>query len=142
MFAVYIPPLILRTIEPKKLLTIVFYDSILNKFPVLYCKDFVIWPKYFLFFFCGKRRKSRALSKKDPPFPPRLTIRTQNSFHHARSAMAAWPRGWSAGLAILRPRVQVPLRPLAGFVHGSPEFKSSVTLVLRPVGILNPVKFK
>ena len=44
-------------------------------------------------------------------------------------------------------RVRVPLQPLAGFVHGSLELKSSATLVnsqlvcLRPVGILNPVKF-
>ena len=36
---------------------------------------------------------------------------------------------------------------LAGFVHGSPEFKSSAVLVnsqlvcLQPVGILNPVMF-
>ena len=43
----------------------------------------------------------------------------------------------------LEPRVQVPPWPLAGFVHGSPEFKSSTTVVnsqllcLRPVGILN-----
>ena len=49
----------------------------------------------------------------------------------------------SAGLVIRKPRVQVPLWPLAGFVHGSPEFKSSATLVksrlvclTRPVGIL------
>ena len=60
---------------------------------------------------------------------------------------AAWPSGPSAELAILRPRVQVPLSPLAGFVLGSPEFKSSVMLVnsklvcLQPVGIFNPVKF-
>ena len=44
-------------------------------------------------------------------------------------------------------RVLVPLSPLAAFVRGSPEFKSSVTLVnsqlvgLRPVGILNPIVF-
>ena len=37
--------------------------------------------------------------------------------------------------------------PLAGFVHGSPEFKSSIALVnsqlvcFRPFEILNPVKF-
>ena len=47
----------------------------------------------------------------------------------------------------LDPRVQVPLWPLAGFVHGSPEFKSSTMLVnsqllcLRPVGIPYPVMF-
>ena len=57
-------------------------------------------------------------------------------------------RAASAGLAIRRPRVQVdPPWPLPGFVHGSSEFKSSALLVnnqlvcLRPVGILNPVKF-
>ena len=39
------------------------------------------------------------------------------------------------------------LTTLAGFVHGSPEFKSSTTLVnrklvcLKPFGILNPVMF-
>ena len=58
----------------------------------------------------------------------------------------AWPSGLSAGLVIRRPRVQVPLLTLAGFVHGSHEFKSWTTLVnsqlvyLPPVGILNPVK--
>ena len=56
---------------------------------------------------------------------------------------AAWLSGQSAGPAIRRPRVQVPLCPLAGFVLGSSEFKSSATLVnsqlvcLLPVGILN-----
>ena len=46
------------------------------------------------------------------------------------------------------PRVQAPLCPVAGFVHGIPEFKSSAMPVnssqlvcLRPVGILNPFKF-
>ena len=42
---------------------------------------------------------------------------------------AAWPSGWSAGLVVPRPRVQVPLWLLAGFVLASPEFKSSATLV-------------
>ena len=60
---------------------------------------------------------------------------------------AAWLSGWSAGLAIQQSRVRVSPWPLAGFVLGCPEFKSSATLVnsqlvcLRPVGILNPVKF-
>ena len=42
---------------------------------------------------------------------------------------AAWPSGQRVGLAIRRFRVQVPLWPLAGFVLGRPEFKSSATLV-------------
>ena len=48
-----------------------------------------------------------------------------------------------AGLSIRRRRVQVPPWPPAGFVRGSPEFKSSTTLLnsqlvcLLPVGILN-----
>ena len=43
--------------------------------------------------------------------------------------------------------LKAPLSPLAEFVHGSPEFKSPTMLVnsqlvcLRPVGILNRVKF-
>ena len=61
------------------------------------------------------------------------------------SGMTEWLGCWTAGLAIQRPRVQVPCWPLAGFVHRSTEFKSSTTLVnsqlacLLPVGILNPV---
>ena len=61
--------------------------------------------------------------------------------------MQIWPSGKSSELAIQRSLVQVPPGPLAGFVHGSDEFKSLATLVnsqqvcLRPVGILNPVKF-
>ena len=53
-----------------------------------------------------------------------------------------WLSGESARLAILRPQVQVPLWPLAGFVCGSLEFKPSATLVnsqlvcLRSVGFL------
>ena len=42
----------------------------------------------------------------------------------------AWPSGLSAGLAIRRPRVQVPPGLLAGFVYGSAEFKSSPTLFI------------
>ena len=42
---------------------------------------------------------------------------------------AAWPSGQRVGLAIRRSRVQVPLWPLAGFVFGRPEFKSSAMLV-------------
>ena len=55
-------------------------------------------------------------------------------------SLAEW---LGAGLSIRRRRVQVPPWPLAGFVHSSPEFKSSTTLVnsqlvcLLPVGILN-----
>ena len=55
--------------------------------------------------------------------------------------MTEWLERWTSR----RSRVQVPPRPLAGFVHGSPEFKSSATLVksqlvclIRPVGIPNP----
>ena len=60
---------------------------------------------------------------------------------------AAWPSGQRVGLAIQRSLVRVPLWPLARFVYGTPEFKSSATLVnsqlvcLRPVGILNNVMF-
>ena len=55
-------------------------------------------------------------------------------------SLAEW---LGAGLSIRRRRVQVPPWPLAGFVHSSPEFKSSTMLVnsqlvcRRPVGILN-----
>ena len=42
---------------------------------------------------------------------------------------AAWPRGQRVGLAIRRSRVRVPLWPLAGFVLGRPEIKSSATPV-------------
>ena len=42
---------------------------------------------------------------------------------------AAWPSGQRVGLAIRRSRVQVPLWPLAGFVLGRHEFKSSAILV-------------
>ena len=41
----------------------------------------------------------------------------------------AWPSGQRVGLAIRWFRVRVPLWPLAGFVLGRPEFKSSATLV-------------
>ena len=46
-----------------------------------------------------------------------------------QKAEAAWPSGQRVGLAIRRSRVRVLLWPLAGYVHGSPEFKSSATLV-------------
>ena len=42
---------------------------------------------------------------------------------------AEWPSGHGAGLAIQRPRVQVSPWLLAGFVLGSPKFKSLTTLV-------------
>ena len=45
------------------------------------------------------------------------------------SKEAAWPSGQRVGLAIRRSRVRVPLWPLAGFVLGRPEFRSSATLV-------------
>ena len=83
-----IPYLILRAIEQKKLFTIVCYDSILNKFAVLYCE----WPKCFPLF-CRKRRHSRALGKTNQPCSRSLAIRTRDSFHHARSAMAKWLSG-------------------------------------------------
>ena len=41
----------------------------------------------------------------------------------------AWPSGQRVGLATRRSRVRVPLWPLAGFVLGLPEFKSSATLL-------------
>ena len=41
----------------------------------------------------------------------------------------AWPSGQRVGLAIRWSLVRVPLWPLAGFVLGRPEFKSSATLV-------------
>ena len=43
--------------------------------------------------------------------------------------MQIWPSGKSSELAIQRSLVQVPPGPLAGFVHGSLEFKSSTMLV-------------
>ena len=46
-----------------------------------------------------------------------------------RGRVAEWPSGQRVGLAIRRSRVRVPLWPLAGFVLGRPEFKSSATLV-------------
>ena len=50
-----------------------------------------------------------------------------------------WPSGLRVGLAIRRSWVRVPLWPLAGFVLGRPEFKSSATTGwLLPVGVLNP----
>ena len=61
--------------------------------------------------------------------------------------MAAWSSGKRAGLVIRKPQVQVSLSPRAGFVLGSPEFKSSAMLVnsqlvcLRPVGILKHIMF-
>ena len=67
------------------------------------------------------------------------------SFWSLHSDEAAWPSGWSAGLAIRKTRVQVPFWPLAGFAHGSPNFKSSAMLVnsqlvcFRLVGIRNPL---
>ena len=42
---------------------------------------------------------------------------------------AAGPSGQRVGLAIRRSRVRLPLWPLAGFVLGCPELKSSATLV-------------
>ena len=42
---------------------------------------------------------------------------------------AAWPSGQRVGLVIPRSEVRVRLWPLAGFVLGLPEFKSSATLV-------------
>ena len=42
---------------------------------------------------------------------------------------AAWPSCRRGGLAIQRSRVRFPLWPLAWFVLGRPEFKSSATLV-------------
>ena len=42
---------------------------------------------------------------------------------------AAVPSGQRVGLAVRRSRVRVPLWPLAGFVLGRLEFKSSATLV-------------
>ena len=42
---------------------------------------------------------------------------------------AAWPSGERVGLEIPRSEVPVHLWPLAGFVLGLPEFKSSATLV-------------
>ena len=46
-----------------------------------------------------------------------------------KKTMAVWPSGQRVGLAIRWSPVRVPLWPLAGFVLGHPEFKSSATLV-------------
>ena len=52
-----------------------------------------------------------------------------------KAFMNPWTIGKSSGgLVIRRPRVQVLLWPLAGFVHGSPEFKFLATLVKQPTG--------
>ena len=52
---------------------------------------------------------------------------------------AGWQSGLHVGLAIRRSWVRVPLWPLASFVLGRPEFKSSATTgCLLPVGVLNP----
>jgi len=45
------------------------------------------------------------------------------------SEEAAWPSGERVGLVIPRSQVRVRLWPLAGFVLGRPEFKSSARLV-------------
>ena len=42
--------------------------------------------------------------------------------------LAGWPSGQRVGLAIRRSWVLVPRWPLAGFVRGCPEFKTSATL--------------
>ena len=56
-----------------------------------------------------------------------------------RDREAGWPSGLRVRLAIRRSWVQVPLWPLAGFVLGRPEFKSSATTgCLLPDGVLNP----
>ena len=75
----------------------------------------------------------------------RSSIASHVDAHLPRYAILPNERGGSvAGLLERWPRVQDLLWPLAGFVLGSPEFKSSTTLVnselvrLRPVGILNP----
>ena len=60
---------------------------------------------------------------------------------------AVWPSGWSAGLVIQKPWVQVPPWLLAWFVLGSSKFKSLATLVnsqlvcLLSVGILKHIIF-
>ena len=52
-----------------------------------------------------------------------------------KAFMNPWTIGKSSGgLVIRRPRVQVLLWPLAGFVDGSPEFKFLATLVKQPTG--------
>ena len=56
-------------------------------------------------------------------------------------AETRWLSGESAGLAIRRPQVQVPLWPLAGFVCGSLEFKPSAMLVNSQLVCLWPVGF-
>ena len=54
-------------------------------------------------------------------------------------------RGYSAGLLIRQPRVQVSPWPLSGFVLGSHKSKSLIIAInsqlvcLLPVGILNPL---
>ena len=51
------------------------------------------------------------------------------SFCYSLVREAAWPSGQRVRLTIRRSRVWVPLWPLAGFVLGRPEFKSSAMLV-------------
>ena len=50
------------------------------------------------------------------------------------SKEAAWPSGQRVGLVIRRSQVRVRLWPLAGFVLGGPEFKSSATHVNSQLG--------
>ena len=50
---------------------------------------------------------------------------------------AAWPGGQGAGLEIWRSRVQVPLKPLAGFVPSSPWLNSSAALVYNKNWVLS-----
>ena len=84
--------------------------------------------------------KSRKLNKLD-----KVSYNANSFFidsfltcHHRRGCLTLWTLG-------LQYEVQVLPWPLAGFVHGSPKFKSSTMLVNsqlvcpRPVGILKAV---
>ena len=48
--------------------------------------------------------------------------------YHTQNNETAWLSGQRVGLAIRWSRVRVPLWPLAGFVLGCPELKSSASL--------------
>ena len=77
---------------------------------------------------------------------PDVDAKTETGVQVRWTREAAWPSGQHVRLAVQRSQVRVPLWPLAGFVLGHPEFKSSATLVnsqlhgcLLPLGVLNPV---
>ena len=68
----YIPHLILREIEKENLLTIVCYDSILNKFTVLYCKGFVTYMAKMFSSFLRKKKGFPSVGQDRPTLPNQI----------------------------------------------------------------------